>query len=367
MVIRQPGYQREFRCIGGDCPDTCCRDWEIVVDRRALADYRAASGPLGERLARSLRVGEDGQVCFALGQDGRCAMLTPEGLCAIQRDWGEEHLCGHCAAYPRFTEEYGCLTETALAASCPEAARLLLEGEAFSLEEVDDGGAQPPFEGVDGALLAALEDTRPRVLALLGRGEVPVWGRLAGMLELADRGQRLVDRGDYGALGRLEPQPGPGRPGDGLRAVAAALMAACAGLEPLRPDWPEELARGAQRLEEMAPEGYRAARRGFEQAARGWEGGLARVACYLVFRHWHKTVNDDLLYGRAALVGAGCTLLYHLRLLRWMETGQADRAGEIALLGAFSREVEHLQDNLDCLVEGLSDAGRWPLQAAFGG
>ena len=32
MVYRQPEYNRAFRCLGGACPDTCCRDWEIVVD-----------------------------------------------------------------------------------------------------------------------------------------------------------------------------------------------------------------------------------------------------------------------------------------------------------------------------------------------
>ena len=147
MLNRAPRYNRIFRCLGGACPDTCCRDWEIVLDEGALADYQNAPPELREQLARSLRRGEDGEVCFALREDGLCALLTPEGLCAIQRDWGEEHLCAHCSAYPRFTEEYGCLTETALAVSCPEAARLLLEAETFELEEWDDGGESPPSTG----------------------------------------------------------------------------------------------------------------------------------------------------------------------------------------------------------------------------
>ena len=104
-MCRQPEYNRAFRCLGGACPDTCCRDWEIVVDEGALADYRAAPAGLRSALADALAPDGDGEVCFRLRPDGFCALLTPEGLCTIQRDWGEEHLCAHCAAYPRFTEE----------------------------------------------------------------------------------------------------------------------------------------------------------------------------------------------------------------------------------------------------------------------
>ena len=152
MVCRQPEYNRAFRCLGGACPDTCCRDWEIVVDEGALADYRAAPAGLRSALADALAPDGEGEVCFRLRPDGFCALLTPEGLCTIQRDWGEAHLCAHCAAYPRFTEEYGCLTETALAVSCPQAARLLMEAADFALEEGDDGGNQPPFAGVEAEL-----------------------------------------------------------------------------------------------------------------------------------------------------------------------------------------------------------------------
>ena len=127
MKVRCPNYNTAFHCLGGSCPDTCCRDWSVVPDEDALADYAAAPSPLRERIAQNLDTDDDGDVCFRLDEQGMCALLTPDGLCAIQRDWGEAHLCAHCAAYPRFIEEYGCLTETALAVSCPEAARLLRE------------------------------------------------------------------------------------------------------------------------------------------------------------------------------------------------------------------------------------------------
>ena len=183
MIVRRPDYYMDFHCLGGSCPDTCCRDWSVVLDGDAMADYAGAPSPLQERIAQALATDEDGDVCFRLGDDrqthqrnylrgflvldGLCALLAPDGLCTIQRDWGEAHLCGHCAAYPRFTEEYGCLSETALAISCPEAARLLLEAPRFALIEADDGQDQPPFDGVDPELLHGLEQSRAQILALL--------------------------------------------------------------------------------------------------------------------------------------------------------------------------------------------------------
>ena len=32
MIYRRPSYYDTFRCLGGSCPDTCCRDWSVVPD-----------------------------------------------------------------------------------------------------------------------------------------------------------------------------------------------------------------------------------------------------------------------------------------------------------------------------------------------
>ena len=163
MVERRPSYYDKFHCLGGACPDTCCRDWSVVPDGDALADYARAPSPLRERITQNLAADEDGDTCFRLDEQGMCTLLTPDGLCVIQRDWGEAHLCGHCAAYPRFIEEYGSFTESSLALSCPEAARLLLEAPRFTLVETDDGNADPPFDGIDPALLDGLEHSRAQL------------------------------------------------------------------------------------------------------------------------------------------------------------------------------------------------------------
>ena len=364
MIVRRPDYNKLFRCIGGSCPDTCCRDWEIVPDEASLEDYKAAPSPLREQIAANLTEDSDGDLCFRLREDGFCALLTEDGLCPIQRDWGEEHLCAHCGAYPRFTEEYGCLTETALAISCPEAARLLLEAEGFVLSGANDGKADPPFDGVDGELLAGLEVTRARALDALNDDSISIWQRLARVLALADDGQDCIDFGAYeemvgGEIFEVEAEKPSSR-----RMLTARLMKTCGELECLRPSWAERMEQGGDTLFAMKKEYPELCLR-FEAANPRWERKLANLACYLVFRHWHKTVNDDNLYGRAALMAAGCLLVYHLCLLTWQEKGVLFPGEEALIWSAFSREIEHLDENLDALTEILFDSAEWPLQSAL--
>ena len=84
MLHRHPNYYPGFRCLGGACPDTCCRDWDIVLDEETLSDYQHAPASLAHRLQESLTTDEEGDTCFRLDRRGFCTMLTSDGLCAIQ-------------------------------------------------------------------------------------------------------------------------------------------------------------------------------------------------------------------------------------------------------------------------------------------
>ena len=39
MLYTIPDYYNEFSCIAGDCPDTCCAGWQIVIDKKSLKKY----------------------------------------------------------------------------------------------------------------------------------------------------------------------------------------------------------------------------------------------------------------------------------------------------------------------------------------
>lgn len=358
MIKREPQFYSRFRCLGGSCPLTCCRDWEIVLDERAMTDYRSAPGALRQTIAENLVTDDEGDVCFRLRPDGLCALLDGDGLCPIQRHWGEEHLCDHCGAYPRFIEEYGCLTESCQAVSCPEAARLVMEEGIFPLRTEEDGVDDPPFAGVDGELLEGLIRSREHAFDLLSQSQISIWRRLGTFLLYAEDLQDCIDCTI--PLWQCEVPDGCGEI-PARKELAARLLERFAALEPLRPEWPELLKRQAGALRKLTLPEYADLDARYRAACPEWEVRLERFASYFVFRHWPKVVNDDLLYGRAALAAAACLVLHHLSLLHWAETGHLTPEDVSLLWARFSREVEHLDENFDTMAEEFYDRELWPL------
>ena len=91
MKISYPKYYENFRCIAGLCPDSCCHQWEVQVDKTAATFYHTLPGPLGAKLRRVLRA-EDGEAVMVYTADGRCPMWRQDGLCQIQAELGHDAL-----------------------------------------------------------------------------------------------------------------------------------------------------------------------------------------------------------------------------------------------------------------------------------
>lgn len=39
MKLRVPAFYRDFACIAGACPDSCCQGWEVDADPASMAYY----------------------------------------------------------------------------------------------------------------------------------------------------------------------------------------------------------------------------------------------------------------------------------------------------------------------------------------
>ena len=142
MQITKPYYFDSFRCIAGDCPDSCCKEWDVQVDALSAAYYRSLPGALGDDLRRLLK-DEDEETVMTI-VDGRCPRWRQDGLCRIQAELGEKALCKTCREFPRLTHDYGDFMERGLELSCPEAARMILSAPAAEsiVEEIPGGEAE---------------------------------------------------------------------------------------------------------------------------------------------------------------------------------------------------------------------------------
>lgn len=124
---------RDFTCLAGDCPDTCCSGWQVDLDRETTTKYRSLPGPLGEEIRERLIPNEAGASFRMAGS--RCPFLNEDNLCRLILSYGDGILSTTCREHPRFWEEYRDIRETALSISCPEAARLLFTGDLTPVTE----------------------------------------------------------------------------------------------------------------------------------------------------------------------------------------------------------------------------------------
>lgn len=136
--VIKPQYYDKFSCIGADCEDNCCKGWRITIDKKTYMKCKNVKNPaFQDKVAKSVRRIRDNRqneysyAQFIMDEDKRCPFQTPQGLCEIHRDLGEEYLSNTCRTYPRVTKVMtDGYIEMSLRMSCPEAARIALFEEA---------------------------------------------------------------------------------------------------------------------------------------------------------------------------------------------------------------------------------------------
>ena len=120
-----------FRCDGTSCGSLCCKEWRIAVDEATFE--RITNIPDKEKAAEIAEgiVSDGARRKIKCREDLSCWFLRQEdGLCRLQRDFGEEFLTDVCHEYPRVTYRLDEDTfEQSLTLSCPVAGELVLLGE----------------------------------------------------------------------------------------------------------------------------------------------------------------------------------------------------------------------------------------------
>lgn len=188
MVV--PLYVTQFKCVGPECPDSCCAGWRITFDKETFQRYKGSTDlvlkPLFDQYLKRNRQETSpamyGQIMLE-GEQQRCGLLTDGGLCQVHGRLGEEALSNTCYTYPRYVRQFAGQYEQALTLSCPEAARLaLLQPDAFDFVAMDFEtrketlalvGAKFGFDAV------AMDEVRVLMMQLLRTEGIGVAERLA--------------------------------------------------------------------------------------------------------------------------------------------------------------------------------------------
>jgi lysine-N-methylase len=189
-----PTYAGAFQCIGAQCEDSCCHNWDIPLDKKTYEQYqRFPEEKLGSLVRRYVIVAapvihDNLFASIEATASGSCPFYTSDRLCSIQKEYGPQLLSSTCSIYPRVLNVVEGELEGSLMLSCPEAARNILlvpnslQTEAnllsggfrtdnrFHLASNANGLAYKPY--------GAFHEVRACVIALVKDRSKPMWLRL---------------------------------------------------------------------------------------------------------------------------------------------------------------------------------------------
>ena len=139
ISYKTPSHFSEFSCLGGECEDTCCRNWEVKLDRQhfdLLESVMSKDDAEKSMFEQYIHLNEnsitsDNDYAFIrMGVNGYCAMLDNKGLCSIHAKHGISVLGNVCTMFPRVISRCVDTVELSGALSCPEVVRYGIDDPA---------------------------------------------------------------------------------------------------------------------------------------------------------------------------------------------------------------------------------------------
>lgn len=314
MHIFYPDYYNNFRCIASDCPDSCCKEWDVQVDPESAARYRALPGALGDHL-RSVLEDADGETIMRQTPDRRCPMWRQDGLCEIQANLGEAALCHVCSQFPRLRHDYGNFVELGLELSCPEAARMILSAPSpVTVCKTVPGGSEPEC---DESTMAILRASREEARNILNAPALSPGEALAVLLLYGYRVQAALDGEEvcpFHADTALTEARNLAQPGS-----MTDIFDLFKTLEILTPTW-RDLLNTVPVLQPL-------------------DARHRALARYFIDRYWLQAVSDLDLIGRVKFIVTSCLMVRAL-------PGDLMQIAQL-----YSKEIENDADNVYALLD----------------
>lgn len=381
MILRTPGYYKEFKCTASKCRDNCCLGgWLIELDEDTVRYYRGLEGEFGKALCESLMTDDDGDTCFRL-VEGRCPHLDENGLCRVLAQIGEEHMGVVCREFPRYTNTFGGITEKGIGLACEEAARLILtNSDAFCLKEefCEDGNADDSDKDINdaGNLIDMLLSARDGIFAILSDRSRGIQKRMADVLEFTFELQQKINEPEPGCDWQLRHEGKYERESNGklsdIREGFELLTDIFDGLEALNEKWHVIIEAVREVLFDDISDGV------FKKRLHDAEGPFFDVLFenlmnYFVFRYFMKASEDFNPFDKIRFAVCGCLIIWEMLAALTLcgkdalvggntpacgEEKDSDRNPDgiipediISLVKIFSRQVEYSEDNVEQICE----------------
>lgn len=185
MKIVKPTFYKNFKCIAGDCPDSCCQGWEVDADSDSLEYYKTLDNSLEikKRIDSVLSKDEFDNIIFTLAPKKRCPFLNDENLCDMHIAIGGEHTPYTCRTFPRFIYDFGATREIGISFSCPVVSDMMYNTESFDFE-TDINSDLPTLNDIDAEKYFLLYKGRTEAYKIAKDKNKSIRERLNDLLDL---------------------------------------------------------------------------------------------------------------------------------------------------------------------------------------
>ena len=128
-------YYDDFKCIGSECPNSCCVGWEIDLDINTFQKYiDLQDNNIYKCISINQKPTYDKFAKIKKVNDQRCSFLDKDNLCNIQKKYSEKLLSPTCSNFPRRKVDFGSKQLSSCLLSCPEISRIYFEdNEQFKI------------------------------------------------------------------------------------------------------------------------------------------------------------------------------------------------------------------------------------------
>ena len=128
-------YYDDFKCIGSECPNSCCVGWEIDLDINTFQKYRDLhDSNINKCISVNQKPTYDKFAKIKNVKDQRCSFLDKNNLCNIQKKYSEKLLSPTCSNFPRRKVDFGSKQLSSCLLSCPEISRIFFtDNEQFKI------------------------------------------------------------------------------------------------------------------------------------------------------------------------------------------------------------------------------------------
>lgn len=305
MILKTPSFYKDFKCIAGDCPDSCCQGWEVDADDESLEFYKTLTGDIRNRIDSVLDRDEFGNTIFRLADKKRCPFLNDENLCDMHIAIGGEHTPYTCRMFPRFINDFGGTREMGVSFSCPVASDMMF-GLTEPMRFVSELNELPPeLNEIDAQTYFYLVKAREKAFSIVQDRTHPIHQRLIRLLDFGVEIQKDLEEYKEGS--------------DDID-----FFNVFRNPELINPQWIDKVNSG--KVKPVSDEIFN-----------------ENIASYFIFRYFLTAVNDYDVLSKIKMAVIGVLIVTYFGEDSWT-------------IHLWSKETEHSQYNMDRYRELLKNA-----------